>query len=54
MVKMKATEILDALERIRSMVQVLTGPDGSVTGIDQKFDISLALCEQLLQDGMKK
>lgn len=51
---MKAEEILDTLERIRSMVQELTSPDGSVTGVDQKFDITLALCEELLQDARNK
>lgn len=51
---MKAEEILDTLERIRSTVQILTAPDGSVTGVDQKFDITLALCEELLQDARNK
>lgn len=47
----KAQTILDSLDRIRGMVERLTASDGTVPGVDHKLEITLELCEKLLQDG---
>ena len=46
----KAQTILDSLDRIRGMVERLTASDGTVPGVDHKLEITLELCEKLLQD----
>ncbi len=51
---MQAQEIYDALDRIKDIVQQNTLPDGSFPSDDPQIQITLELCETVLQKALSK
>lgn len=50
----ESDEVLQSLERIRTLVLDLTTPDGLLQMVDSKVMITLELCEQLLKEAQSE
>ena len=47
---MKAAEMLDALDRIKGLIQEVSAEDGTIPGAENQITILLKVCEQVLKD----
>ena len=47
---MKAAEMLDALDRIKGLIQEVSAEDGTIPGAENQITILLEVCEQVLKD----
>lgn len=50
---MKVQIIYDCLERIRSLVEFNTLPDGTIPTDDKKIEITLEHCETVIRDALE-
>lgn len=50
---MKAQTIYDSLDRIRSLVERNTLPDGTIPTDDKKIEITLEHCETVIRDALE-
>lgn len=50
---MKAQTIYESLDRIRSLVERNTLPDGTIPTDDKKIEITLEHCETVIRDALE-
>lgn len=50
---MKVQTIYESLDRIRSLVERNTLPDGTIPTDDKKIEITLEHCETVIRDALK-